>query len=637
MYKNISFSVLIVFFTLNALWSQNSEVQLKGTKPEKYYKKALEYFNKKNFPKAKDNFERTIQLKPDYIRPYLYLASIYYETFDYNNCEQYYKKALAIDSAFNVEIYFSLAIVLEKEKKFEESLFYYKKFLQNPSNNPGLIRKANSNARHIEFINRIIREPVAFNPIPLNSNINTSDNEYFPVLTGDNEKMIFTRRTGNQEDFYEADFINGQWTNVVPLSEINTPYNEGANTIAVDGNTMIFTICDRRRTYGSCDLFICKKQNGKWSEIKNLGAVINSEYWDSHPSLSHDGKILYFSSDRPGGNGGKDIWVSHLSEQGDWTKPECLDTSINTSADDFTPFIHADNQTLYFTSTGHQGLGSSDLFMSKKVNDKWSTAINLGYPINTEDHEGGIFITLDGKTAYFFTDRFEKTGKNLDIYYFDVPENIKPEPVSFVKGFVYDLLSGEILDAEINISDNNTSVLINTLKTDKDSFLIALPGGVDYNFTIQKENYIFHSERFVLPENLSRFKPFYVKIGLQKIATDTLRSQPVILNNIFFESNSSVLDTVKSVLELKNLLKLLQRNPGLCIRINGHSDDSGTEDYNMKLSESRAKAVYNYLIINKIQEKRISFKGFGETKPVTSNATEEGRQKNRRTEFEIVK
>lgn len=637
MQKSISISVLVVFFLVNALWSQNSDVLLKGTKPEKYYKKALEYFNKRNFPKAKVNFERTIQLKPDYIRPYLYLATLYYETFDYHNCERYYKKALAIDSSFNVEIYFSLAIVLEKENKFDESLLYYKKFLQNPSNNPGLIRKAKSNSRQIEFRNRITREPVSFNPIPLNRNINTLYNEYFPVLTGDNEKMIFTRRTDNQEDFYESDYINGQWTNVAPVSDINTSGNEGANTIAVDGKTMIFTICDRRRTYGSCDLFICKKQNGKWSQIKNMGDVINSESWDSHPSLSHDGKILYFSSDRPGGYGGKDIWVSHLSDKGNWTKPECLDTSINTSADDFTPFIHADNQTLYFTSTGHQGLGDSDLFMSKKVNDKWSKAVNLGYPINTEDHEGGIFITLDGKTAYFCTDRYQKTDKNLDIYYFDVPPSIKPEPVSFVKGFVFDLLSGEILDAEINIYDNNSSVLVNTIKSDKDSFLIALQGGVDYNFTIQKENYIFHSERFVLPENLSRFKPFYVKIGLQKIAIDTIKSQPVILNNIFFESNSSVLDTVKSGPELKNLLKLLEKNPDLCIRINGHSDDSGTEDYNMKLSESRARAVYNYLIINNIQEKRISFKGFGETKPVASNATEEGRQKNRRTEFEIVK
>ena len=637
MRKKISIFFVFLFSIANALYSQSSDVLVKDSKPEKYYKKAVEYFNKRDYPKAKEYFEKTLQFKPYYINSYLYLATIHYENGDNYNSENYYKKALAIDSTFNAEIYFSLATVLEKEDKLEESLFYYNKFVQNPSKNPGMIRKAKTKCSELEMRIKGMNDPVPFNPIPLNSSINTENSEYFPVLTGDNEKMIFTRRVNNQEDFFEASFKNGQWTDVIPVSELNSPHNEGANTITVDGKTMIYTICDRRKTYGSCDLFISKKQNGKWSQGKNLGTVINSGYWDSHPSLSNDGKSLYFSSDRPGGAGGKDIWISELSDNGIWSKPECLDTNINTTADDFTPFIHSDNQTLYFTSTGHQGLGSSDLFMSKKVNGKWTKAVNLGYPINTEDHEGGIFITLDGSTAYFCTDRYQKTDKNLDIYYFEMPEKIKPKPVSFVKGIVFDAETNELLDATIKISDNNKSLIINTVKTGKDSFLIALPAGVDYNFTVEKEHYLFHSERFVLPENLSKFSPYYVKIGLQRIASDTIKSKPVVLNNIFFEFNSSILDTLKSSFELRNLLKLLLENPDIKIRINGHTDNMGSVDYNMKLSESRAKAVYDFLIINKISGQRLSYSGFGESMPLASNDTEEGRQINRRTEFEIIK
>ena len=633
----IALVAVFFFFTANFVFSQSTDFPEKGSGAEKLYLKGVRYFNKKDFTKAGIYFEKTVQSFPDYINPYLYLASIKFEMSDFASSESYYKKALLIDSTYNAEIYYSLAVVLEKQGKYEEALVNFDNYIRTPPKNPGMLRKAKSACEVIRTKIKLKKDPLVFEPVPLNTGINTSASEYFPVLTGDNKTLIFTRRINNQEDFFESEYLNGNWTNVKSLNDINSPGNEGANTITVDGKTMIFTLCDRKRTYGGCDLFMCQKLNGKWSDIRNLGPMVNSEYWDSHPSLSHDGKTLYFSSNRPGGHGGSDIWVSRFNIEDSWTKPECLDTNINSSADDFTPFIHADNQTLYFTSTGHPGLGSSDLFMSKKVNEKWTRAVNLGYPINTEDHEGGIFITLDGKTAYFCTDRFQKTDKNLDIYYFEVPENIKPEPVSFIKGVIFDSNTNEIIDAEIKVYDNNSSLLVNSFKTGKDSFLIALHAGVDYNLTVSKENYFFHSERFIFPENFSALMPCYVKIGLQKISSDTLNLKPIILNNIFFESGSSLLDTVKSGAELKNLLALLIENPDLNIRINGHTDNQGTMEFNMKLSESRAEAVYNFLLMKNISGKRIDYKGFGESKPVSSNDTEEGRKNNRRTEFEIIK
>ena len=637
MNKKFLIVVLLFILTVNILSSQKPDAAIKGTKAEKLYEKAITNFNKKDFDKASNYFKKTIQAAPGFIKPYLYLASISFERSDFQSSEVYYKKALFIDSLYTPDIYYSLAVVLEKQGMYEEALKHYERYISSQPKNPGMLRKAKTGSEKLKIRLKLQNQPVFFKPVPLGYEINTSESEYFPVLTGDNQKMIFTRRVLGKEDFFEADYKNGEWTNVKPISEINSPGNEGANTITIDGKTMIFTVCESRQRFGSCDLFITVKKDGKWTEIKNMGPVINSEYWDSHPSISHDGKTLYFASDRPGGIGGKDIWVSNIDDKVGWSKPECLDTNVNTRFDDFTPFIHADNNTLYFTSTGHEGMGSSDLFMSKKVNGNWTKAVNLGYPINTEDHEGGIFITLDGKTAYFCTDRFQTKVKNLDIYSFDIPLKIKPEPVSYVKGVVFDYETKEILNSEINIFDNINSNLVKTIINSQDSFLIALPGGIDYNFTVKKKGYIFHSERFLLPDNLPDLKPFNLKIALKKLGSGALDSNPFVLNNIFFDYNSSELDTIRSASELQNLISLLKDNPELNIRINGHTDNEGSDEYNSILSEKRAKSVYDHLIKKNINKIRLSFKGFGETTPVASNEDEYGRQLNRRTEFEIMK
>jgi outer membrane protein OmpA-like peptidoglycan-associated protein len=635
MHKYLVLTIIYFLFCAN-LPAQNKLDLPRTDKAIKLFKNGTEKFNKKEYDKAKKIFTKIIEIEPGYVKSYFYLSSIAYEENDFPVSEQYYLEALKLDSLNQTEIFYSLAIVQQKQLKYNDALKNFEKYIQNPSKNPGLLRKAKSEAEKIRIKLKLQINNIIFKPVPLNPEINSTESEYFPVLTGDNQKMIFTRRTKGQEDFFEATFKNGKWTEIKPISEINTPENEGANTITVDGKVMIFTICDRNRTYGSCDLFISKKINGKWTQIKNMGPVINSEFWDSHPSLSNDGTTLYFASDRPGGYGGKDIWVSKISENGLWGKPTCLDTNINTKYDDFTPFIHADNHTLFFTSLGHEGLGSADLFMSKFSDGKWSKASNLGSPINTEEHDGGIFITLDGKTAYFCTDRFQEKNKNLDIYTFDVPEKMKPDPVSFVKGFVFDATTKELLNAEISIYNNENSNLINTIKTSNDTFLIALPGGIDYNFTINKKAYVFYSERFLLPENKSDLNPYYLSIGLNKIE-ELSDMKPIILKNIFFEYNSSELDTIRSASELRNLINLLRENLEIKIQINGHTDNQGSEEYNLLLSEARAKAVYNYLIDNNIAPTKLSFKGFGESRPIADNQTEENRQLNRRTEFEILK
>src|ERR1035437_8804520 len=258
-----------------------------------------------------------------------------------------------------------------------------------------------------------------FKPQNLGDNINSKDPEYYPSITIDGKKIVFTRRvhgsdakgnelTGN-EDFYESELIDGEWSKAKPLEgNINSSqYNEGAQNISQDGKWLIFTGCLFPEGMGSCDLYISYLTKQGWSQPENLGPNVNSEFWESSPSLSPDKKDLYFSSSVPGGFGGKDIWVCHRNADGKWGPAQNLGAEINTAGDEGSPFIHADNQTLYFNSNGHQGYSEkADLFVSHKQPDgTWSKPENLGYPINTIDEEGSLIVSADGKTAYYASDR----------------------------------------------------------------------------------------------------------------------------------------------------------------------------------------------------------------------------------------
>ena len=629
-------TILFISFSLTFVFSINAQQDI-GKKAKKLYKKAINKFNKHEYLKALDYFDRVIKKEPGFIKPHLYKASAYYELKQYENSKQEYKKVLEIDSTYNNDIYYSLGLVSDKLKRYDEALNYYKIFLSNTKKKSKLESKAKIRIKNLPFIIKAVKNPVKFEPVALDKAINSENSEYLPSLTGDNKEMIFTRRSNRQEDLYRSKYIDGKWQDATPVEALNTRLNEGVHTLSSDGKTLIFTVCARGKTLGSCDLFISKKVNNHWSRPRNLGTTINSPYWDSQPSISSDSKTIYFSSNRPGGFGGRDIWVSHLQKNNHWSKPVCLDSTINTRADEQTPFIHADNTTLYFTSSGHPGMGGTDLYFSKLVNGKWSKATNLGYPINTEYDEGALFVSLDGKSGYFSADRNSKDNRNIDIYYFEMPEKIKPKPVTYVKGIVFNKSTNLPVRANIQLRDNNTGEFIQSIETDLDSFLIALPSGIDYNFSIQKDGFAFYSDRFVLDTSNSINNPIILSIGLTKI-TDIkpkTKSTPIVLNNVFFDTNSSKINLSKSKTELDKLFSLLEKNKEIRIKISGHTDNTGTADYNKKLSLQRAKAVYDYLVSRGISTSRLEYAGYGETRPVTANDTPENRSKNRRVEFVI--
>jgi flagellar motor protein MotB len=358
---------------------------------------------------------------------------------------------------------------------------------------------------------------------------------------------------------------------------------------------------------------------------------VNTTGWESTPSITADGNVLYFSSNRTGGLGGKDIWYSKMKADGTWAIPVNMGKTINTEGNEMSPFIHFDGKTLYFASDGRPGMGGYDLYMSRMKDDStWSEPRNLGYPINTYNDEMGLIIDVTGKTAYFSTKRENGNGK--DIFYFTLDESIQPDPVSYLKGKVTDKETGKLLKASyelINLSTNKVTVM-NT--TDEDgSFLVCIPSGYNYGINVSKTGYLFYSENFMLEGKHTVMEPLVKKIALSPVKV----GEKMLLSNVFYEIDAWELKK-ESMQELNNLADLLFSNIDVVVEIGGYTDSTGTDEYNLTLSEKRAISVVNYLISKGVSSDRLKYKGYGNKFPVGDNITSEGRKLNRRTEVKII-
>lgn len=620
------------------------------------YDRGMRMANLEQFDDAVEDFEKALKLDPSFIDAQIQWANVKNQQLKLDEAERGYEKALAIDSTYEPGVFYSLAIVEFDLDKYDESAAHFEYFLKNaPKISPSRKAKAEAYLRNVKFAAEAYKNPVPFEPKNLGPNINTPDAEYLPTLTADGEVLIYTAFRGGQEDFYSSQKVNGEWQPGKPMEAVNTPNNEGAQSISADGKFLVFTACHRRDGVGGCDLFFAELKNGKWTAVRNLGSPVNTPGWESQPSLSSDGKTLFFTSERSGGKGGKDIWVSQRQPNGKWNDPNNLGAPVNTPGDEQSPFMHADGQTLYFMSNGHPGMGGFDLYLSRKQADgTWGEPQNLGYPINSDGNEGALSVSLDGTTAYFATDVLNvKKGTSsfdnpqgkgtTDIYSFELPVQFRPQPVTYVEAAVTDAVTKKSIVAQVEFVELGSGKIYAAATTEADGeFLVTLPAGGNYALNVSKEKYLFYSENFALTEPGTVDKPFQLNIALTPVPTDlpdagkTSVTKPIVLKNIFFETGSAALRQ-ESLVELTRLKKLLDENPSLKIQINGHTDNVGSDADNLKLSTDRAKAVYDHLVQNGIDVNRLKFKGFGETVPAASNDTEEGRRQNRRTEYEIVK
>ena len=638
--KNHRILLLIISFSLSAYLTRAQQYD-----PEKVSKKAAQ-LNSKGLEQAEggdlsggiQSLQEAIRIDNRFEDAYLSIAGIYGEMKNYPKAVEYYERAKAIDSVYFLDFALPYSIDLAGTGNFTAALQAVDSFLTIPTLNETSRKSGEFRQQCYQFaLDYAASHPASnnyqFTPVNLGDSINTAMLEYYPTISLDGNTLIFTRRVnGTNEDFYESIRTGGVWGMAHSLpGNINTNENEGAACISQDGQWLIFNGCNYPDGMGSCDLYISYLTPDGWSTPENMGDSINSEFWEVAPSLSPDKRDLYFASNRPGGYGGSDIYVSHRLLNGQWSAAENLGPTINTIGDEGTPFIHADNQTLYFNSTGQPGYGNNDLFVSRKQPDgTWGKPENLGYPINTIDDQGSLVVAADGKTAYYASDKADTKG-GLDLYTFPLREDIRPAKTLWVKGKVFDRSTHKGLPSSVILTDLATRAVISNLQTDETgNYLITLPEGKDYAFTVKRRGYLFFSENFSLSHDHGD-TTYTIDIPLQPLEANAT----IVLKNIFFDPNKYNL-MPESDAELDQVVQLMKDNPTLKIQINGHTDNSGKPADNITLSENRARAVTTYLVDRGITATRLSSKGWGDTKPVADNSTPEGRARNRRTELTVI-
>jgi len=613
-----------------------------SNKAVKAYNEGVEAYNYIEYEKAQAYFLNALAIDSNFYEVYMMLGELYTKQGRYFRAAENYRKAIRIDSLSYRPVFFVLADAEMKTGDYANALIHYKAYLNYKGGSEKNRAIALKNIRNCEFAIEALKNPVPFDPEDIGSAINTSEDEYWPSITADGQTFMFTReshyrlpgafgRNPSQEDFYISFLSESGWgTSVNAGAPLNTGSNEGAQTLSSNGSYMYFTACERPGGLGSCDLYFSAFREGHWTQPYNLGTPVNSSAWESTPSISADGNLLIFSSNRQGGYGGKDLWYSILNEKGKWSVPVNLGEMINTGGEEMSPFIHFDGRTLYFASDGHPGMGGSDIFMSRMNDDStWTEPRNLGYPINTFNDDMGLVIESSGQKAYFSSKR---NNVSKDIFFFKLAESLRPTPVSYLKGKVSDKETGKLLKADyelINLSTNRVTVRNTT--DDSGNFLVCLPSGNNYGINISKPGYLFYSENFMFEGQHTAMEPFIKRISLSPAKV----GEKITLTNVFYEVDSWELKK-ESMTELNNLADLLKDNGGLVVEIGGFTDSTGTDQHNLVLSEKRALSVVNYLINNGIPPDRLKHKGYGNSLPIGDNVTVEGRRLNRRTEARVI-
>lgn len=486
-------------------------------------------------------------------------------------------------------------------------------------------------------------------PEPLKGKLNTSGWEYSASVTADDKQIVFCGRYREDnlkyglEDIYYSRKINEEWEAAKPVKELNTLLlNEAPLFISADGTRMIL--------FSEGNIYISDKTALGWGKKRVFPNISLHESWDADAMLTADGNAVIFISDREspvgphvpfgksyhGGKAGNtDIYVS-VKENGIWSTPFNIGTTINTPYAERSPFLHPDMKTLYFSSDGHAGFGKKDVFMCKRLNDsswtEWSEPVNLGKSINTEGDEWGYKISGDGTKAYF--SRFD--GNIFNIYETILPPEFRPETTTRIFGTIKNT-EGEILESEIVWENLGTQKEVGRSNSDPEngSYIITLPNGKNYGFYVETPGYYPISGNIDLSdvEIMQEIEKNFVLISVKKIAQG---DKAIPLENIFFEYNSHTL-RAESFPELNRLSGFLKKYSELKVEISGHTDNTGSASYNKELSEKRAQSVADYLFKKGIPHDAISVSGYGAEKPVADNDTEQGRAKNRRVEFKVIK
>lgn len=622
--------------------------------------------NRPDFEGGIELLKKALDKDENFLEAHQMMGEFYMYMGENKKAVKHFKRSLEIRPSANLngQLYLDIGELQLKNSEFDDAKKYFDMVLNDtrPSIPENVIERSKELKKTAELNIEARRNPSDINPVNIGKGVNTKRPEYFPTITVDGKTLLFTRELAldnnpnvrGQEDFFISNLTEeNEWGTAYPMPKnINTNMNEGAPTFSADGRTVIFVACaditgydygPNRNGKGSCDLFVTEKIGNRWTNPVNLPGMVNTPTWESQPSLSADGKTLYFIRQvGPREAQRTDIFKSELQPNGTWGQAEHLPKNINTKKQESSVQIHPDGQTLYFTSNGHSGLGGLDIFMSRKDPlGNWGDPINLGYPINTENNENSLLVGPDGEIAFFASDREGGEG-DLDIYHFRMPEALRPIKTTYFEGIVFDAISKKPLKGRFELIDVKTGeqVVQSTADPITGAFLLALPTGREYALNVTFDGYAFFSKNFNMKEGDGA--PIHMDVPMVPIHSEN----PILLANVFFDLNKSTLRDA-SFVELKKLKEFLENNNAVKIEIGGHTDSRGDAELNQKLSEDRAKAVYDYLVAQGIDKNRLSYKGYGTSKPINDDAkidqlsSEEAKdkahQENRRTEYRIVK
>lgn len=629
--------------TLTMCLSSRGQATLstKNKKAIDLYTQADNFRVRGQYKEAITMLEQAIGKDENFTEAYLRLGLVYKVRRSYVKSTETFLKGLSITTELKKQkgYFFELGENYLLQGDYAKSKDFLDRYLDGEILNKPRIEMANRWKRNDEYALANIKGVLKFQPRQLSDTVNAFAMQYFPVLTADEQELIFTRRLGGGQE-HDEDLVvcrkdaAGKWLRPVSISNnINSQLNEGTCTISADGRQLIFTSCTGRKGYGSCDLFESRKIGDEWTQPVNLGPEINSSAWESQPSLSADGRMLFFVSDRRGGIGNKDIYVSYKLDENKWSKAENLGSKINTPYEEISPFIHVNGRTLFYASNGRPGFGGYDLYRSEREDAQWTEPVNFGYPVNNHEDQFSLFITADGQHGFYSHEDNEKLNSS-EIFELTIPEELQLRYKSnYVKGVVRDRKTGKPLKARVELFNINKNELTSYVNSDSvtGEYLMVLTQGADYGLYVSSPGYLFQSLHFnyEVQENL-------VPVSLNVLLDPVETGASVILNNLFFDFNKFELQD-KSITELDKVVRFLNENPKISIEISGHTDNVGTPSANLTLSLKRAQSVASYLVSHGVTSGRLVQKGYGADKPIRQNDTEENRQINRRIEFRILR
>jgi outer membrane protein OmpA-like peptidoglycan-associated protein/tetratricopeptide (TPR) repeat protein len=623
-------SFLLFTLSISICVGQENYVPTKiPAKAEKDLAEAVLLANGGQPEQAIASIEDLIKKYPTWTAARKELSKIYYEMNQWQKAVDQLEAMLAIDTSSQLPELYSLGRIYEGISEPEKALACYEALLKKQPADKALADRATASKQALEKKSELWQSTYTIELHPFDSDINTPNQEFLGRWLLDGQTMVFSRRVFNQEDIFFATFdsIAGLWR--IEEFSYNSPLNEGAHALSPDGNYLIFSSENRQDGLGSYDLYLSFKQNGLWTRPNNMGPSFNNAAWDGQPCFGLDGLSLFFSSSRPGGMGGKDIWYVYQLGAGRWSNPVNAGPAINTADDEESPFVHFDGQTIYFMRNGKGGLGGYDLYIARMgIDGKWQKAENMGSPINTGADEGALTVHPNGSKAIIT--RMTENAKN-DLFEFELPEQFRSAQLQALVVKITDQATAQPVRARIELFEIGESDTIRFSQwADNDGKISAVTRrNTSYGLMVSADGYIMYSANLE-PDTSSRRE-----LDIRMIPIANAQEKVIVLQNIFFETGSAKLLPTSDP-ELNKLLWTMRKNTTMNIEIRGHTDDVGDEKANLVLSEARAKAVYDYLTGRGIEAGRLSFVGYGETQPVADNQTAEGRKQNRRTEFRVL-